>query len=110
MLLGHGVDPAAQDNQGMTGLHWAAANGHVDVVKLLLGQGAPLETRNAWGGTVLGSTLYFARHYPEDAAAYAAMIGLLLSAGAEVRAVEYPTGIAPIDELLGEVLRRHGAT
>jgi hypothetical protein len=106
VLLGHGVDPAAQDNQGMTGLHWAAANGHVDVVKLLLEQGAPLETRNAWGGTVLGSTLHFAHQYPEDAAAYAAMIGLLLLAGAEVRAVEYPTGIAPIDEVLG----RHGAT
>ena len=26
-LLAHGVDPAATDGSGMTGLHWAAANG-----------------------------------------------------------------------------------
>ena len=35
LLLAHGVDPAATDNHGMTGLDWATANGHVEVVELL---------------------------------------------------------------------------
>jgi ankyrin repeat protein len=35
LLLDHGVDPAATDNHDMTGLQWAEANGHSDVVALL---------------------------------------------------------------------------
>jgi ankyrin repeat protein len=37
-MLAHGVDPAAQDNYGMTGLQWAEANGHRDVVEVLTEQ------------------------------------------------------------------------
>ena len=47
-LLAHGIGPAAADPADMTGLHWAAANGHLDVVNLLTQRGAPLEARNTW--------------------------------------------------------------
>jgi ankyrin repeat protein len=106
LLLDDGVDVAAKDSGGMTGLHWAAANGHLDIVTLLLARGAPLEARNAHGGTVLGSTLYFAGCYPDDIEYYLAAIETLLAAGAEVGAVGYPRGIPRIDE----VLARHGAS
>jgi ankyrin repeat protein len=105
LLLEHGVDPAATDDDGMTGLHWAAANGHLDVVALLTERGAPLEARNRWGGTVLASTLYSALQPQANAADYAAAIELLLEAGADLGAVMYPTG----NELVDELLRRHGA-
>jgi hypothetical protein len=105
LLLTHGIDPAAKDKDGMTGLHWAAANGHVEVVKLLTERGAPLEAKNRWGGTVLDSTIYFAVHHPANWAHHSGAIELLIAAGADVRAVTYPTG----NELIDEWLRRHGA-
>jgi ankyrin repeat protein len=39
-LLDQGVDPNATDPDGYSALHGAAENGHVYVVKLLLGRGA----------------------------------------------------------------------
>ena len=89
----------------MTGLHWAAANGHLEVVRLLTERGPPLEARNRWGGTVLASTLYSALQPQANAADYAAAIELLLEAGADLGAVMYPTG----NDLVDELLRRHGA-
>jgi Ankyrin repeats (many copies) len=38
LLLAHGVDPTVSDNHGMTGLDWARANEHADIVKLLTGR------------------------------------------------------------------------
>jgi ankyrin repeat protein len=105
LFLEHGVDPAAADDDGMTGLHWAAANRHVEVVRRLTNHGAPLEARNRWGGTVLASTLYSALQPHANAADYAAAIELLLEAGADLGAVTYPTA----NELVDELLRRHRA-
>jgi hypothetical protein len=90
----------------MTGLHWAAGNGHLAMVELLTRRGAPLETRNRWGGTVLSTTVYFAAQRPaDDWARYSAIIDVLIAAGADVGAVTVPTGVDQIDEQL----RRHGA-
>src|SRR5262245_10215603 len=66
LLLECGVDPAAADTVGMTGLHWAAGNGHLAVVALLTQRGAPLEVRNRWGGTVLSSAVYLAAQQSAD--------------------------------------------
>lgn len=104
-LLAHGVDPAAKDSDGMTGLHCAAGRGHMDIVKLLLQRGAPLEMKNTWGGTVLDSTVYFALYQPVRGVDYPSVIETLIAAGANVGAVTYPTG----DKRIDEVLRRHGA-
>lgn len=106
LLMDHGVDPAAKDNDGMTGLHWAAASGYLNIVRLLLQRGAPLEVKNGRGKTVLPSTLDFALQYADDSVYYAAVIETLIAGGADLGALSHlPTGI----ELIDEVLRRHGA-
>jgi hypothetical protein len=104
-LLQTGVDHAATD--GLTGLHWAAGHRYLDVVRLLLARGAALEAKNAWGGTVLDSTVWFAKHPPIDHphdrsdVGYLEIIEVLLGAGADVSAVRpFPTSVGPIDTLL----------
>jgi hypothetical protein len=49
---------------------------------------------------VLSSTVFFALQRPADGASYAAVLELLIASGADVRAVEYPTGNAAVDKLL----------
>jgi ankyrin repeat protein len=97
-LIARGVDPAGGDATGMNALHWAANRGQLDAVRLLLAHGAPLETRNMYGGTALGSTVWSAIHEPRPGQLEA--IEALLAAGADASAVELPTGDARIDALL----------
>lgn len=59
-LLEKGV--SVHSFNGMTALHWAAANCNMALMQLLVERGARLETKNEFGGTVLGSTLWFASH------------------------------------------------
>ena len=66
-LLERGADPGEQDANGFTGLHWAAHGGYVDIVRLLLAHGAPLEVQNRFGGTVLGQALWSAENAPLEA-------------------------------------------
>ncbi len=61
-LVDRGVDVGATDAQGFTALHWAAARGHARVVDVLLDRGAPLDVRNVYRGTVLGTTRWAAAH------------------------------------------------
>ncbi len=101
-LLTLGVDPAAHDSDRMTGLHWAATNGMLGLIETLIRHGAPLEARNQWGGTVLGSTTWFVMNGrpgwpPLPGAEYPAVIERLLAAGADVREADYPTGDGEVD-------------
>jgi glutaminase len=41
------------DYDGRTPLHLAASEGHMEVVKLLLEKGAPVNAKDRWGGTPL---------------------------------------------------------
>jgi hypothetical protein len=109
-LLQRGIEVDAQDGRRMTGLHWATYGGHLETAKLLLARGAPLELENAWGGTVLGGTLWsatsiadaepFRRH-----ADYVPIVECLIAAGARVDPA-WSTGIKRIDQLL----ERHRST
>jgi RNA polymerase sigma-70 factor (ECF subfamily) len=47
LLLHHGASIDAKGHFGATGLHWAAFNGHREVVQWLLGQGASTHLRDA---------------------------------------------------------------
>jgi hypothetical protein len=83
-LLDQEVDVGASD--GMTALHWAAGGGHLDMMKLLIARGAPLEKKNEYGGTVLDSTLWFAYNVRAEELArndYPAVIDTLIAAGAK---------------------------
>ncbi len=83
-LLDSGVDPAGQDHQGFTGLHWAAWRGWMDNIKLLLAHHAPLEVKNNYGGTVLSSVLWSAHNDPIPGVDYPAVVKLLIASGAKV--------------------------
>jgi ankyrin repeat protein len=101
-LLETGVDVAAQSG-GMTGLHWAAHGGHMEIIKLLLERNAPLEVKNTYGGTVLDQALWSSVNSGLDID-YVPVIDSLIAAGAKVDP-SFSTGNKRIDELL----RRHGA-
>jgi hypothetical protein len=104
-FLDLGVDLAARDKDGMTPLHWAAANGMMPLVTRLLRHGAPLEVKNQWGGTVLDSTAYFACFMPVRGVDYRPVMETLIAAGADVEVLrEYPSG----HELIDGLRRRHG--
>jgi ankyrin repeat protein len=100
-LLDIGVSPTAMDTNHMSLLHYAAAKGNLPLVDRLIDAGADLELTNSWGGTVLDSTMYFARNDPTPGVDYALVARHLLDRGADARAVSpFPTGIAGIDEVL----------
>lgn len=97
-LIDQGLDPSGGSMTGMYAAHVAASRGHVEVLRLLLRHGVPLEVRNMYGGTVLGQTVWSAVHQPMPGQHEA--IELLLQAGADRNEVEFPTGNAAVDQLL----------
>lgn len=103
-LLAVGVPVDGGDATGLNALHWAANRGQVATTALLLRHGAALETRNGYGGTVLGAAVWAACHEPKPG--HPAVIVRLLDAGADVREAAYPTGRPALDALLA----RFGAT
>jgi hypothetical protein len=103
-LIDRGVNLRAGENSGQTALHLAAHHGELAIVKLLIARGAPLEAKNAYGGTVLGQATWSCLN-SGLAIDYAPIIETLLDAGAEVQQADYPTGNASVDKLL----ERHGA-
>lgn len=102
-LLNQGLDPSAGAATGMNGFHWAADRGQLDTVRLLIERKAPLEIKNMYGGTVLGTAVWSAIN--ETRPDHIAIIEALIGAGAELDAAGYPTGSERVDD----VLRRHGA-
>ncbi|HEV7485885.1 MAG TPA: ankyrin repeat domain-containing protein [Thermoanaerobaculia bacterium] len=97
-LLDYGVAPTGVVGAGMTGLHLAAHEGHLEIVELLLAHGAPLEAKNSYGGTVLDQTLWSAVNHPMPS--HREIVEVLIAAGAKVED-DWITGIPEIDELLG---------
>ena len=71
-----------------TGLHWAAYEGHADIVRLLLNRGAPLDVADEiHGGTPLGWALYAcgdARPREKERRPCYQTIALLVRAGSKV--------------------------
>ena len=47
------LDLKAKDNYGLTPLHWASGNNHIETAKLLLDRGAEVEAKNNEGKTSL---------------------------------------------------------
>lgn len=99
-LLDKDVDLSGDQGDGQTPLHCAAIGGQLETIKFLLKQNAPLEVKNIYGGTVLGQTLWSAAH-GGDPKVYAAIIKVLIAAGARVPERHVPVN-KPIDDLLRE--------
>jgi ankyrin repeat protein len=102
-LLNHNVDPAAGMSTGLSAFHWAANRGNLETVKLLIERKAPLEQINMYGGTVLDCAVWSAINEPRPN--QIAIIEALIAAGANVDAVDYPSGDETLDELLGRYRR-----
>lgn len=102
-LIDRGVNLRAGENTGQTALHLAAHHAELEIVKLLIARGAPLEAKNCYGGTVLGQATWSCMNSGLDVD-YVPVIEMLLQSGANVLGADYPTG----NERIDEVLRRHG--
>ena len=102
-LLARGVDPRAGASTGLDGFHWAANRGQLETVKLLIQRKAPLETKNMYGGTVLGTAVWSAINEPRPD--HIAIIEALINAGVRLDVTGYPTG----NERVDQVLQQHGA-
>ena len=100
-LLDKNVDFSGGD--GQTPLHCAAIGGQLETIKFLLKRNAPLEVKNMYGGTVLGQTLWSAAH-GGDPEVYAAIIKVLIAAGARV-----PERHVPVNKPIDELLRGYGS-
>jgi hypothetical protein len=83
LLLRKGVDASGRDGDA-TALHFAAAYGHMDLVRLLLEHGASLEALNSYQGTVLDGTLWYAFNAPVEGVDYATVVRALIDAGARL--------------------------
>jgi hypothetical protein len=103
-LLDKGVDLRAGENTGQTALHLAAHCGQLEMIKLLLERGAPLEAKNVYSGTVMGQATWSVMH-GDPGIDFVPVIQVLLAAGANIEEADYPTGNDRVDE----VLRRHRA-
>jgi hypothetical protein len=78
----------------------ASQRGRRDTVEMLLGCGASVELKNDYGGTALGSTMYFLANHPVIGADYAGVIELLLNAGSEFNFADKATGDDEVDDML----------
>lgn len=99
-LLTHGVDAAAGAGTGMNAFHWAVNRGQLETVRLLIQHNVPLETRNMYGGTVLGAAIWAAINEPKPD--HLQIIEELVNAGARME--DYPTGHEPVDAVLRRCL------
>ena len=97
-FLSRGVDPSGGDATGLNAFHWAANRGQLEVVEILIRHKAPLETKNAHGGTVLGCAVWSGLNEPRPD--HVRIIEALLKSGADARAAGYPTGDRRVDEVL----------
>lgn len=69
----------AQDGDGATGLHWAAYNGHVEAVKLLVERGASVDARTGTEQTP---------YHWAAISGHVLIMHMLKGAGADTRAVD----------------------
>jgi ankyrin repeat protein len=102
-LLDKGVDLAAQNRSGQTGLHMAVVGGHLETVKLLLSYNPPLEVKNVYGGTVVGQTLWSGGH-GADPDVTVAILEALIAAGATL-----PEQHTPVNARVDAWLAEHGS-
>lgn len=102
LMAALGFDLHIADDDLMTPLHAAAFHGFADVIGILLAadEAPPLEKRNGYGGTPLGTCLYGRRHSWRGDGDFPASMKLLVEAGSEVRPEWLPTGDEAIDAAL----------
>lgn len=84
-LIQQGVNIAARDRDGQTGLHHAVMGCNLQTVRLMSGYTELLEIVNVYGGTPAGQALWCAAH-DEDPDRYIPILDSLFVAGAKLPA------------------------
>ncbi len=102
-LLDKGADPAGGFKTGLNAFHWAVNRGQLGTSKLLIQHKAPLEIRNMYGGTILGTAVWSAVNEPRGE--QLRIIEELINAGARVEEAEFPSGYERVDKILAAALR-----
>jgi ankyrin repeat protein len=87
-LIDQGADVNAAQGDGMTGLHWAAANGDTELTRLLLGAKASVETVTRIGA-------YTPLHLASRAG-HTAVVEALLGSGADANRVTTAGGVSAL--------------
>lgn len=87
-LLDGGADPNAAQGDGLTALHLAAQEGHIEIVGLLIGAGAEVEAKTRIGD-------YTPLHLASGGG-HASVARSLLEAGADPGAMTTTTGVTPL--------------
>jgi ankyrin repeat protein len=105
LMLDAGWSIDAPGQHSATALHWAAFHGHLEIVRLLLERGAPLErVEPDHGGTPMSWAIYGSVHgWRCRTGQYAEVVEALLDAGATVAMRE---DFVPSDAVREVLLRR----
>jgi ankyrin repeat protein len=107
-MLSVGFEIGLLDPEGGTALHSAAWKGHVEMAKMLIARGAPVNARDpTWNATPLGFVEHGSQHCRSADAEYCAIVDALIDAGAEI---EPPTdtsyGSAGVKAHLRKILKQ----
>ncbi len=106
-LAAFGLGDATERSDGGTPLHWAAWNGRVATVQVLLERGAPVNVRDRrFGSTPLAWAAHGSKYCRAADDDYIAVIDLLLEAGVD-RALTYNNWGEPPEALSSEAVAEH---
>jgi ankyrin repeat protein len=109
IMLDVGFDVEAKaDDMVCSGFVYAATNGDVRMLRLLLDRGANLEASHMYGGNALGTAIYCAANFRNPAGDYAGAVDLLLHAGLEPRDDMLPFALDHGLDDVAAVLIAHG--
>jgi len=106
LFLKAGWPPDATMPKHVTALHWAGFHGDVEIAKLLLASGAPLEARDGqYDATPLGWAMHGSRFgWGRAESDYPGVVTALLDAGAKVPA-DHGASASVLEVLRGRGLR-----
>ncbi|HWD37786.1 MAG TPA: ankyrin repeat domain-containing protein, partial [Fimbriimonas sp.] len=102
-LLDQGTDISEGAGADMTGLHWAIVGNQIEVVRLLLARGAPLEALNVYGGTALDCAVWCVENQ-DPGPEFLEIMHVLIDAGAN-REV-YPGMAKDVDAAMERLARK----
>jgi ankyrin repeat protein len=110
-MLEVGFDIEARaDDLDATALHYAATNGDVPMVKLLLEHRARRDVKHKYGGAPLDTAVYCAASFRNDNGRYAEAVRLLLEAGDKATDDDLRFALEHDLDDIADVLKGHGAS
>jgi ankyrin repeat protein len=110
LMLDAGFDIEARtDDLDATALLYAAANGDVRMIELLLRHGARLDVTHKYGGNPLGTAMYCAAYLPNSNGDYPRAVARMIEAGLPVTQQHLEFAVEHELDEIADVLKLHGA-